>query len=101
MDRLVTLQRATTTQNDYGEEIPTWTDLAKVWAERRELRGAERWQAQQTVAKVQVKYFIYYRAGLTPVDRLVDSDGRVYDIHAVLEIGRREGLELHVEARAE
>jgi len=101
MDRRVTLQRATITQNDYGEEISTWTDIATVWAERREIRGAERWQAQQAVATVEVKYIIYYRDGLTPVDRLMDIDGKIYDIHAALEIGRREGLELYCAARAE
>ena len=53
------------------------------------------------MATVEVKYNIYYRDGLTPVDRLVDIDGKIYDIHAALEIGRREGLELYCAARAE
>lgn len=99
-DRLVTLQRATTTQNDYGEEIATWADIAKVWAQRKDMRGSERYQAQQQVATLATTYVILYRAGLSPVDRLVD-DGRVYDIKGIAEIGRRKIIELVCEARAE
>lgn len=98
LDRLVTLQRAITTQDAYGEEIKTWSDIADVWAERVELRGVERFEAQQTQAHVDAKYRIRWMAGLTPINRLIDADGRVYDIQAVLEIGRREGLELQVSA---
>lgn len=159
MDRMITLQRATMTQNSYGEMIPAWFPLAETgaelssgtltvglsyqitatqtdyfgtgrvvgdvftateqtalsasnkvkpvtrgaqaWAERRELRGEERYSAHQEVAKIDAKYFIHYRAGIKTTDRLIDSDSRVYDIKAVLMIGRRSGLELHVEARAE
>ncbi len=100
LDRIITLQRAITTQDSYGEEIKTWTDIADVWAERQQLRGEERWQAQQTVAKIEAIYRIRWKAGLTPIDRLID-DGRIYDIQACSEIGRREGLELQVSARAE
>ena len=95
------MQRAITIQDNYGEEIKTWTTIAAVWAERKELRGEERWQALQTVAKIEAIYRIRWMAGLTPVDRLIDTDGRVYDIQAVLEIGRREGLDLQVSAHAE
>jgi SPP1 family predicted phage head-tail adaptor len=89
------------TQDSYGEEIKTWSDVATVWAERKELRGEERWAAQQTQAKIEAVYRIRWMAGLTPVHRLIDADGRVYDIQVALEIGRREGLELYVSARAE
>lgn len=100
MDRRVTLQARTVTQDAYGEEIPTWVDIATVWAHRVELRGDERWQALQSVAKTDIKYNIRYMDGLNPMDRLIEG-GRVFDIKAVLEIGRREGLEIHAEARAE
>lgn len=100
LDRRITLQRRTVTQDIYGAEIETWTDIATVWAQRMELRGDERWQAMQSVAKTDIKYKIRYRADVGPLDRLTDG-GRVFNIRAVLEIGRREGLELHAEARAE
>ncbi|MCA9467679.1 MAG: head-tail adaptor protein, partial [Nitrospira sp.] len=41
-----------------------------------------------------------YRADLTPIDRLSYA-GRTYDVTGVVEIGRREGLEIYSKARAE
>lgn len=73
---------------------------AQVWAERLELRGDERWNAQQVVAKIACKYRIRYRDDVGPLNILIDGD-REYDIHAALELGRREGLELIVSARGE
>jgi len=100
MDRRITLQRRTATQDAYGEEIETWTDLDTVWAQRWELRGSEQWQARQVIANVDAKYRIHYRDGLTPVDRMTEN-GRVFDVHSCVELGRREALELVVSARAE
>ena len=98
MDRMVTLQKRTTTgQNSYGEEQYTWTDVI-VWAERRELRGSERFAAMQTISTVASIYRLHYREDLTVMDLLKDGDD-TYDIHAVLPIGRREGVELLVSHR--
>jgi SPP1 family predicted phage head-tail adaptor len=71
------------------------------WAERLELRGDERWGAAQVQANITCKYKIRYRDDVGPLDILVDADDREYNIHAVLELGRREGLELLVKARGE
>ncbi len=98
MDRHVVVQKRTVVgQNDYGEEIYSWTDV-DVWARRRDLRGDERYAAQQTLSKITCKYHIRYRTDIDVKDRLVD-DGQTYDIHAVLPIRRREGLELLVSGR--
>jgi SPP1 family predicted phage head-tail adaptor len=100
LGRRVTVRQKTTAQDLYGEEIATWSDLATVWAQRLELTGAERWNAEQVVAQIACKYRIRYRTDITVLHRLKDGT-REYDIHAVLEIGRHEGLELVVSARGE
>ena len=93
MDRLITLRiRTVTGQDEYGEETETWTNVC-VWADRRDLRGQERFMAQQQLATLTAKFFVHYREDITPHDQLVDGEN-TYDIHAVREIGRREGLEL-------
>ena len=74
---------------------------AQVWAERLELRGDERWNAQQVVASLSAKYRIRYRDDVGPLDVLIDADGREYDISAALELGRKDGLELLCSARGE
>jgi SPP1 family predicted phage head-tail adaptor len=100
LDRLVTLGKRTVASLDsYGEEQVTWADV-QVWAERRELRGDEKWGAQQVIGTAACTYRIYYRTDLDVEDRLVD-DSVTYDIHAISEIGRREGLELTCSARGE
>jgi head-tail adaptor len=84
-----------------SNKVKPVTRSYKEWAQRLELRGDERWNAQQVVAKIACKYKIRYRSDITPMIRLVDAYDREYDIEAALELGRKEGLELLVSARAE
>jgi SPP1 family predicted phage head-tail adaptor len=44
-DQLITIERATTTQDDYGDEVPTWAEYAREWAAVFYGRGDERRQA--------------------------------------------------------
>jgi SPP1 family predicted phage head-tail adaptor len=92
---------AAETALDADNKVKPVTLPAQVWAERRELKGDERWGAAQVQANLTCKYRIRYRDDVGPMDILVDADGREYDIHAAPEIGRREGLELLVKARGE
>jgi SPP1 family predicted phage head-tail adaptor len=89
-----------TTQNAYGEPIVEWEDVATVWAGKRDMKGMERFAAQQVMAQVDTKFVIRYRSDVTPINRLV-FEGRNYDIVSVLELGRRESLEILAVARAE
>ena len=100
LDRRITLQRKSMTFNDAGEPVETWHEIATVWAEKVDMRGSERYTAAQTVAQLDTKFRIRYRQQITPIDRVL-CYGRVYDVGGILEIGRREGLELHAKARAE
>jgi len=99
MDRRVTLQRFTTTQDEYGEEIQTWTDLATVFAEVRQQGGREYLAAATIMADQRVVFFIRWYPGLTVLDR-VSYGGALHDIEEVREIGRRDGVELHTVASA-
>lgn len=100
MDRRITIKGKSIAENSFGECIETWTDLATVWAEVREIRGGERYAAMQTQASVDRIFRIRYRAGITP-ENIIYYDGKDYDIGGILEIGRREGLEIYASARAE
>lgn len=44
-DQLVTIQSFTATQDDYGEEVPTWANAGQEWAAIYYGRGDERRQA--------------------------------------------------------
>ena len=90
----------TETCNDDNKVKPV-TLPATVWAERLELRGAERWSAQQVVATLTVKYRIRYRDDITAQCMLVDDDDREYDIQPPIELGRKDGLELVCSVRSD
>jgi len=90
----------TETCNDDNKVKPV-TLPATVWAERLELRGAERWNAQQVVASVSCKYRVRYRDDITAQCMLVDDAGREYDIQPPIELGRKAGIELVCSVRSD
>jgi SPP1 family predicted phage head-tail adaptor len=103
LDRRIRLDRASTSTNAINEIVTTWAALATVWAEYEPLQDSERYEARQIGAIATARFRIRYSAtvaDLSPLDRVV-FEGRVFDIHAVKEIGRREGLEITAAARAE
>lgn len=104
MDRKIRIDQAQDVRAASGEMTRTWLPLFTAWAERTPLNGSELYQAQQLAAKVDTRYRMRYRSGVSASAdfALYDmSDGRTYDITAVIEIGRREGIELLATARAE
>lgn len=105
MDRRVQLlQQVETGRTPSGQRTLEWLPFATPWAERVPNRGQEsfRAQASQRVSTIECSYRIRYRDGVDTTARLRDMrDGKVYEIVAVIEIGRRAGLELMVTARAE
>ncbi len=96
-----TFTAAGTETCDTDNKVKPVTLPATVWAERLELRGAERWSAQQVVATLTVKYRIRYRDDITAQCMLVDDDDREYDIQPPIELGRKDGLELVCSVRSD
>jgi head-tail adaptor len=107
LDRRVAVQRVTTTSSGSGEPLETWTTIGGVarWASKSPVTGLERYGSQQLEAKEQIEFRLRWAdelADLQPTDRLIEPaddallptiPGRsIYDIYAVLEIGRHEGL---------
>lgn len=104
LDRRITIQRKTTVQNDLGEEAETWLDMATVSASKRDVSDSERVAAAEVSATITTRFQVRWSKNVQDVNpgghRLLFGD-RVYDIAAVKEIGRREGLEITAAARAE
>lgn len=115
LDRRIDIQRSVTTQNDIGEPIETWSDLASNRpASYRPLKGDERVSTPQAVATDQVEFTVRYSQlimDLTPRDRIIypsrlsDSpqspivETNVYDILSTSELGRKEGVQIIAERR--
>lgn len=95
MDRRLTLHLVSTF-DDGLSAVEIFTPGPTVWASKTEVSDAERWRAGQVQASVTTRFQVRYSpttAGLTPQDR-VECEGTTYNITAIKEIGRREGIEI-------
>jgi SPP1 family predicted phage head-tail adaptor len=103
-DRTITLERFTfTTDEGSGEQVLTWSTLATVQASKKDVSDSERVASAEVAAEIGTRFQIRWDssvADLNPKDRLV-YDGRTYEIVAVKELGRRDGLEISANARAD
>lgn len=120
LDRRVTIQRKTVTLSDSGDTVEAWANLsvrrpASMWP----VKGDERFGSPEEVANEQIEFKVRYSAdvaALTPLDRIIhpaltteqaaDPDyvipeRSIHDVLAVLEIGRREGLKIITNRRAD
>lgn len=115
LDRFITIQRKSTTYSDSGQPEDTWAALvANRPASVSPVSGEERFSGEQFVARQQTEFRVRYStelADLTPLDRVVypadDADNSpevttsIYDILAVHELGRREGLQIITARKAD
>lgn len=105
MDREITVVNGTPEQDpDSGEEVITWVpEDVPTWAEWLPAGTREAWQAQQRLsAYVDGVFRIYDRTPRpTAAFTRILFQGRMYDVKPVIEIGRGDGLEVPVVARAD
>lgn len=93
----VTFERATKTQDAFGEPDNTWASLCTSWAMVQPLKGRERFSANEVQADVDTRIVTRARtelAALSPGDRATWS-GHTYDIRSVIHRDhRRHELEI-------
>lgn len=100
LNRRITIQEPTETQDDYGEAIQSWATFRTVWAEVRQKPGQESFDADQIVAETNTVFKIRYLTGLTRKMR-ISYISDIYDIHSISEIGFKEGHEIRATAQVE
>lgn len=97
LDSRITVQRKTTGQDNAGEPIDTWSDLAERWADVSPLVGVERVTGENVVAKEQVKFRFRWDPsldGLSPLDRIImpptatPTSINIYNIIQASEVDR-------------
>ena len=89
-----TLQAPGTMQDELGQPIPGWTDVAPLWADIRMKSGLESIKAGAPVSVVQASIRVRYRAGITAGMRVVHNLV-AYEILAVQpDVGGREYVDL-------
>ena len=91
-DQLITLERATTVQDEYGEEASTWTTLGTEWADVNWGRGDERRQAAMEQGSQPATFNVLDNPMTRAVslkDRIV-LDGQNWDIESNVP-GKKRG----------
>jgi head-tail adaptor len=105
LDRRVIVQRFVSSSSPSGEPIETWAAIGPArFASKTPVTGIERFGSQQLESKEQIEFRLRWAADLAdlqPTDRIIEpasdavgpiAERSIYDIFAVLEINRREGL---------
>jgi len=89
LDQRITIQQATLVQNEFKENVPTWTTFATVWADYLPFGGTEFWGSMQITAKKMGTFGIRTLAGLSATMR-ISYDGDLWDIQRI-DPGKRNG----------
>lgn len=92
-DQEVILQRYTTEQNDYGEEVETWSNIGSEWAAIFYGRGSERRQVAMELGSQPANFQFLSNAqtrGLTLKDR-IEHNG-VWDVVGISPDTPERGL---------
>ena len=93
LKRLVTIQRAMTTLNDYGTPASTWSEVATLRAEVEPVSTEEFIRGFGATEETLVIFRTRHLEGVTTADR-VGFEGRFFNIKQVVDHGRPGGLEL-------
>lgn len=94
LNRRVTLQAPGTAEDELGQPIPGWTDVATVCGDVRLRSGLESIKAGAVVSTVQASVRIRYRKGINAGMRVL-VDSVPYEVLAVQpDVGGREYVDL-------
>lgn len=100
LDRRVTIRRATTTRDGYGQQINAWADAGSVWAKVDWVNDGEKWRAGELGVDLAARVTVRYSPGLVARQDRIAIDGEDYEVAGIKQIGRRQWLEITV-TRAE
>jgi SPP1 family predicted phage head-tail adaptor len=83
LNSCVKLQQLTSGQDEIGQPVQTWSDVATVWADIRHLSGLEVVKADSPASVVKASIRIRYRTGINAGMRVLHG-ATAYNITAVL-----------------
>ena len=97
LDRKITIQFRSISQNDYGEAVAAFSSSASVWAMiETQPRGKEKVNNGIETSQQSVNFLIRYSSDVDAVtngDRVL-YNSQYYDIESVQEVGRNLSLRL-------
>jgi head-tail adaptor len=96
LDRLIEIQRRTTTIGLGGTVGQTWTTFATMRAQLLKNATDDREDARGRTTDAVLTFRMYYFASLSLNDRLL-YEGQQFEIKGISEIGRRVGMDVTCE----
>jgi head-tail adaptor len=88
------IEKKTVIQDEFGQEIETWSNWHLAWMGKRDVQGAERIRTSQTLAEETVIWDSEWVEGLNAWEYRLNYNGRVYNITGLAEVGRKAGWEI-------
>ena len=92
-DRVISLYKITVTKGRFKDDVRTKEIFGTARANVRYLRGSEALKMNEITEIKALQFSIRYRNDITH-DTFIKYDGKMYDVQAIEEIGRREGLRI-------
>lgn len=94
LDKRITLQNRSSTLDDYGQPINTWSDVATVWANIKPLTGREKAQTMMVDSILTHRITIRYRVDFMPpttvdawrISYETPSGTRIFNITAAQDV---------------
>jgi len=97
LNRKIAIQSQSTTQDDAGQPLNTWTTFASPWAHIRFMNGVETMKGDSPTSVAKASIRIRYREDITNAMQVV-YNGITYRILAVLpDEAKREHVDLACE----
>ena len=96
LDRIITIQqRSGHPRQPSASEVVTWVDLASVWARFSPQSAREQFRNESNIEQASntAAFRIRWRDDLDEAMRVV-YDGHNWDIEGIIEVGRRDKLDL-------
>jgi SPP1 family predicted phage head-tail adaptor len=94
LNKRITIQEYGSTQNEYGEQVKTWSTTKTVWASVEPLQGREWFNAKQMQSEIEIRMRLRYTTDITPKMR-IQYNALNYNIESVINVGE-ENRELEL-----
>lgn len=106
LDRRITVEEKTLSQDATGQETESWSDKWTLWAQIADTfggqTGKEVYEADKETAIRQLIFRIRYKSAINATDHRIKYDGKIYDILEVkedLEQSRKQYMKIICDAR--
>lgn len=95
LDQRITIQQKTVVRGALGGHEETWTDVAIVWAETRDMTGREIFNAKAMGSAATQLITVRYRTDVKPDMRVRFADGSLARIEWMRHVTRKEYMEMY------